>query len=122
EGKLYLACEIGLGRAVLPAAHLARDEEQVARDDRRGVAVLLVEGMPVGGGDCVALVHVRSFVYRADDGSSIGRHESPCGAIHSCARSTNVAARASSRSRPSPPSSSMAASPRRPARWAIILP
>jgi len=35
EGKLYLLCEIGFGRAVFTAADLAGDEEKVTGADRR---------------------------------------------------------------------------------------
>src|SRR5687767_8901401 len=48
EGKLDLLFEHRLGRAVFAAADLARDEQEVARADRRRIAVDLVERLPAG--------------------------------------------------------------------------
>ncbi len=49
EGAGDLRLEIRLGRAVLAAADLAGDEQQVAGADRRRVAVLVVERLRPGG-------------------------------------------------------------------------
>src|SRR5690606_9212787 len=57
ERQLHLACEVGLGRAVLAAADLAGDEQQVARGDGGRVVVALVERLPGGGEDGVASGH-----------------------------------------------------------------
>ncbi len=49
EGKLYLLCEIGLGRTVFAAADLAGDEEKITGADRCRIAVDLIERLPAGG-------------------------------------------------------------------------
>src|SRR3546814_729813 len=57
EGELDLAFEVRLRAAVGPAADLTGDEQQVARADRGGIAVRVVEGVPVGGKDCFTRQH-----------------------------------------------------------------
>lgn len=61
EGQFNLAMEIRFGGTVRTAADLAGDEQQVAGADRGGVAVLFIEGVPVGWEDGVALGHVDLF-------------------------------------------------------------
>ncbi|CAD7024820.1 hypothetical protein REJC140_00535 [Pseudorhizobium endolithicum] len=54
KGALDLLFEIRLRVSVLAAANLAGDEQEIAGPDRGGVAVRFVEGMAIGGEDCVA--------------------------------------------------------------------
>jgi hypothetical protein len=73
EGQLHLGGEVRFGRAILAAADLARDEQQVARADRRRISVHFVQGPAAGGENCIAFGHV-ALLYRRVDIRAVCRH------------------------------------------------
>ena len=62
EGKSHLSGKIGFRRAIWPASDLTRNKQQVARTDRGGLTVFIIESMAMSRKNRFTLNHrVSSF-------------------------------------------------------------
>lgn len=57
EREAHLGLQLGFGRAIGLAAHLARDEQKTVRPDRWRVAVLFIERLTAGGKNNITCRH-----------------------------------------------------------------